>query len=74
VDPGDALDQDRFAGPIVAGQGGDLAGGNIEIYVDERMNGAEALTDAPKPEKRLVGHLLDAGRRACRRHRADAQV
>src|SRR4029078_10987497 len=50
VDPRDALDEHRLAGAVVAGQGGYLAGGYLEIDVDERVNGAEALAYAPKPQ------------------------
>ena len=56
--PGDALDQHRLAGAVVAGQRGDLAGGDVEVDVDERVHGAEVLPDA-----------LGAGAAGCARRR-----
>ena len=46
VDAGDALDQHRLAGAVVAGQRRDLAGGDVEVDVGERLDGAEVLLDA----------------------------
>ena len=40
-------------GAVVAGQRGDLAGRDVEIDVDDRVDRAEALADAPEPEEGL---------------------
>ena len=50
VDAGDALDQHRLAGAVVADERGDLPGGDVEVDVRERLHGAEALADARAAE------------------------
>ena len=52
VDAGDALDEHRLAGAVVAGQRGDLPGGMSRSTSVERLDGAEVLADAPQPEER----------------------
>src|SRR5207245_6390113 len=55
VDPGDRLDENRFARPVVPRQGGHLAGRQIEVHVGEGLDGAEALADPAQGQQRLVG-------------------
>ena len=51
--PGDALDQHRLAGAVVAGQRGDLAGGDVEVDVDERVHRRRSSCSTPaQPEQR----------------------
>ena len=56
LDPGDRLDQRRLAGAVVADQGDDLAGVDLEVDVDERLDTAEALADAGGTEQGLRTH------------------
>ena len=62
VDPGDALDEHGLAGAVVAAQCGDLSGGHVEVDVGQRLDGTEALVEAPHLQKGLVharlGHLV----------------
>ena len=46
VDPGDALDERRLAGAVVADERHDLARRDVEVDLVERLDGAEALRDA----------------------------
>ena len=50
----DGLDQRRLAGAVVADQGDDLAGVDVEVHVGERLHGAEALVDAVQVEDRVA--------------------
>jgi hypothetical protein len=52
VDAGDALDEHRLAGAVVADEGGHLARPHVEVHVDERLHRAEALGDALEPQQR----------------------
>ena len=56
VDAGDALDQRRLAGAVVADEGHDLAGRDVEVDLVEGLDGAEALRDSAQLEDRLVAH------------------
>ena len=51
MDAGDALDQRRLAGAVVADEGHDLTGPDLELDVRERLDGAEALRDPVKLEQ-----------------------
>ena len=42
VDAGDALDERRLAGAVVADEGHDLAGRDVEVDLVERLHRAEA--------------------------------
>ena len=57
VDAGDALDQRRLAGAVVADQGHHLAAADLEVDPVERLDGAERLRDAPALEERCVSHV-----------------
>ena len=50
---GDRLDQRRLAGAVVADEGDDLAGIELEVGVDERLDLAEALGHALRDEQGL---------------------
>ncbi|GAA4751347.1 hypothetical protein GCM10023350_40720 [Nocardioides endophyticus] len=54
MDAGDALDQGALAGTVVADQGGDLAGSDVEIDAAQHVHGSEALLDTPQAEQRLI--------------------
>jgi hypothetical protein len=41
-----------LSGTVVADQGGDLAGGDVEVHPSEDVHGAEALVDAAQTEHR----------------------
>ena len=45
VDAGDALDQRRLAGAVVADERHDLAGGDVEVHLVQRLDRAEGLGD-----------------------------
>ena len=66
VDPGDALRQDRLAGPVVPHQRGSLSGRQVEVDVIEGLDRTEVLLDAPQREEgprsggRVFGHLRHA--------------
>src|SRR5919109_1029954 len=64
VDPGDALDQRRLAGAVVADERHDLARTNLEVDPVERLHGAERLRGVFDLQERGVGHwaLLFQGR------------
>ena len=51
---GEDLDQRRLAGAVVADEGDDLAGMDVEVDVGERRYGAEVLGHALQAEDRLV--------------------
>ena len=57
MDAGDHLDQRRLAGAVVADEGDDLAGTNLEVDVLQRLDRAEALADALQREQRAVRGL-----------------
>ena len=61
VDAGDALDQRRLAGAVVAHEGHDLAGAHLEVDVCQGLHRAEALRDPAQLERRRFG-------RDCRVH------
>ena len=52
---GDGLDQRRLAGAVVAHEGDDLARVDLEVHVDERLDGSEALADPGALEQRDPG-------------------
>ena len=56
--PDDGLDERRLAGAVVADEGDDLAGVDVEVDAVERLHRAEALADAAQLEQRT-----GAGRR-----------
>ena len=51
VDPGDALDQRRLAGAVVADERHHLACADLEVDVRQRLHGAEDLRDSADLEK-----------------------
>ena len=53
VDAGDALDQRRLAGAVVADERHHLAGAHLEVDVGERLDRAEVLRHSAKLEERL---------------------
>jgi hypothetical protein len=53
MDPDDALDQDRLAGTVVAGERGDLAGWHIEVDAHERLHRPEVLVDPAQAQEGL---------------------
>jgi hypothetical protein len=63
IDADNALDERRFAGPVVADQGHDLTATNLEIDAVESLNGAESFRDSPELEERSVsgGHYVEGG-------------
>ena len=54
VDPRDRLDQSGLPGPVVAHQGDDLAGADLEVHAGERLDRPEALAHALHLEERAV--------------------
>ena len=56
VDAGDALDERRLAGAVVADERHDLARPNLEVDVGQGLHGAERLRDAAKLEEGMVAH------------------
>ena len=52
MNPGDALDQGRLAGTVVADERHDLALSHLEVDVGERLDRAEGLRDVAKIEER----------------------
>ncbi len=46
VDTGDALRQDRFPGPVIAAEGGDLPGIEVQVDLGEGLYRAKMLVDA----------------------------
>jgi hypothetical protein len=67
VDAGDALDQRRLAGAVVADERHHLAVAHLEVDVGQRLHGAERLGDSAELEKgvSLIGasHTTDERRR-----------
>ena len=53
VHTGDAAGQHRLAGTVVPAQPGDLAGGQIQVHLVQRLDRAEVLVDAPQLQERL---------------------
>ena len=66
-DPGDALHEGRLAGPVVADEADDLAAGQLEAHVLERLDGAVVLADECR-DREQTGRpsQLEPARRACR--------
>ncbi len=61
VDPGDRLDQRGLSGTVVADQGDDLTGVDVEVDVGECLDSAEALGDRAQRQYGCachVNHLL----------------
>ena len=56
VDAGDALDQRRLAGAVVADERHDLAVAHLEVDVGERLHRPERLRDAAELEDRRLAH------------------
>jgi hypothetical protein len=54
MDPGQRLDQGRFAGAVVAEQAQDLAGVHIHRDVLERDDAAEVFADLARLDQRRV--------------------
>ena len=73
VDTRDALGEDGFAGAVVAAQGRDLAGGEVEVDAIQRLHGSEVLVDAADLEERL-GHLRHLRHSAPQKEDAAAHV
>ena len=63
VDPAEHLDEGRLAGPVLAEQGVDLAGAQVEVDPVECPDAAEGLADpAQLQERRKVkGHRPSLG-------------
>ena len=55
VDPGDALDEGRLAGAVVADERHDLARTYLEVDIRQRLHRAEALGDVARLEHRRRG-------------------
>ena len=55
VDAGDALDQRRLAGAVVAHERHHLAGAHLEVDVGQRIDRTEALADSTRLERRRRG-------------------
>ena len=53
VHTGDAAGQHRLAGTVVPAEPGDLAGGQIQVHLVQRLDRAEVLVDAPQLQERL---------------------
>ena len=70
VDPGDALDQRRLAGAVVADERHDLARPYLEVDIRQRLHRAEALRDISRLERRRRGGCLGAGEPSSRSRRA----
>ncbi len=70
VDAGDALDQRRLAGAVVADEGHHLTRPHLEVDVGERMHRAEVLRYAAKLEQRSIG----CGSRRCAVAAADVVI
>jgi hypothetical protein len=51
VDAGDALDERRLAGAVVADESHDLPGADLEVDVRQRLHGAERLREVANLEK-----------------------
>jgi hypothetical protein len=57
VGAGDDLDQRGLAGAVVADEGDDLAGGDLEVDLRQGLHGAEPLADPLQPEQRCRCHM-----------------
>ena len=66
VHAGEHLDQRRLAGAVVADQGDDLAGMDVEIDVGQRRDGAEILGDAAQAAGSAAPGRRPVLRRCCR--------
>ena len=56
VDAGDALDERRLAGAVVADERHDLAGPHLEVDIGQRLHGAERLREVADLEEWCVAH------------------
>ena len=56
VDPGDALDQGRLAGAVVADEGHDLAVGRAQVRATQGVDRAEALEDSLRLQQVRFAH------------------
>ncbi|GGN21305.1 hypothetical protein GCM10011609_73280 [Lentzea pudingi] len=72
VDARDALDQRRLARAVVADEGRDLAGVDVEVDVVQDVHGAEALVDAAQLENRLAHWVSSVVTRGERRGATEA--
>ena len=54
VDAGDAAGEHRLAGAVVAAQRGDLAGGEIEVDLIQRLHRTEVLVQAAHGQEGLA--------------------
>jgi hypothetical protein len=59
VDAGDAFDEGRLAGAVVADESHDLAARYVEVDLVQSLHGAEALRDALQLQDWCVGHALN---------------
>ena len=64
VDAGEDLHQGGLAGPVLADQGVDLTGTELEAAVVERVNAREALADAGHLDQKLSHRGFSLGSRA----------
>ncbi len=64
IDAGNALDQRRLAGAVVADEGHHLSSAHLEVDLVERLHGAERLRGVSHFKERGVGHeaLVRSGR------------
>ena len=58
MDAGDALDERRLAGAVVADEGDDLTGVDVEVDVGQHLHGAEALVIALQLEQRAAASVM----------------
>jgi hypothetical protein len=56
MDPGDALDQDRLAGAVVASERGHLASRHIKTDVHKGLHWPKVLVHPFQPQEGLAGH------------------
>ncbi len=63
--PGDGLDQGGLAGAVVADEGDDLTGADLQVDVGERLDGAEPFGDSAQRQHGFVRHWVDSDLRNC---------
>jgi hypothetical protein len=63
MDAGDALDQRRLAGAVVADEGHHLSGVHMEVHLVQGLDRTEVLGDPTQLQNRAVAHriLLSCG-------------
>ena len=75
MDAGDALDERRLAGAVVADERHDLAGAHLEVDVRQGLHGPERLREVADLEEWCVAHewrVLGEAVEACSRHASTA--